>query len=51
MSDPNIEARILPALRALQNGPKLSLRRAAKIYQVKYSTLFDRENGVTARCD
>ncbi|KAF5255628.1 hypothetical protein FOXYS1_13950, partial [Fusarium oxysporum] len=33
MSDPNIEARILLALRALENDPKLSLRRAAGIYQ------------------
>jgi hypothetical protein len=29
MSDPNNEARILLALHALQNDPKLSLRRAA----------------------
>jgi len=31
---PNIEARILFALNALQNDPELSLRRAASIYQV-----------------
>jgi hypothetical protein len=36
MSDPNIEARILLALRALQNDPGLSLRRAVGIYQVRY---------------
>ena len=47
----NNEANIFLALQAYRNDPKLSLRRAAKIYQVKYSTLFDRENGVTARCD
>ena len=47
----NNEANILLALQAYRNDPKLSLRRAAKIYQVKYSTLFDRENGVTSRCD
>jgi hypothetical protein len=34
MSDPNIEGRILLALQALQNDPKLKLRRAAEIYHV-----------------
>jgi hypothetical protein len=46
MSDPNIEARILLALRALQNDPKLSLRRAAGIYQVRYWTLHRRQKGI-----
>ncbi|KAF6515583.1 hypothetical protein HZS61_004324 [Fusarium oxysporum f. sp. conglutinans] len=41
MSDPNIEARILLALRALQNDPKLSLRRAAGIYQIIVQFILD----------
>ncbi|KAJ3454829.1 hypothetical protein MRS44_013429 [Fusarium solani] len=45
------ETNILLALQTYKNDPKLSLRRAAKIYQLRYSTLFDRENGVLARCD
>jgi hypothetical protein len=32
------EARILLALQALQNNPKLSLRRASTIYQVSFET-------------
>ncbi|KAJ3537253.1 hypothetical protein NM208_g6395 [Fusarium decemcellulare] len=49
MSQSNKEARILLALQAYQNTPKLSLRGAAKLYQVKHSTLFDRYNGIQAR--
>jgi hypothetical protein len=45
------ETNILLALQTYKNHPKLSLRRAAKIYQLRYSTLIDRENGVPARCD
>src|SRR6478609_2794808 len=51
MSDPNIEARILLALRALQNDPKLSLRRAAGIYQVRYWTLHRRQKGILSTRD
>lgn len=51
MSQPSDEARILLALQALQNNPKLSIRRAAKNYEVKYSTLYDRKNGIQSRCD
>ncbi|KAM5529008.1 transposase [Fusarium oxysporum f. sp. phaseoli] len=51
MSDPNIEARILLALRALQNDPKLSLRRAAGIYQVRYWTLHRRQKGILSTHD
>jgi hypothetical protein len=36
MSQPNKEGRILLALQALQNNPKLSLRRASTIYQVSF---------------
>ncbi|KAG8670758.1 hypothetical protein FPOAC1_003992 [Fusarium poae] len=49
--DPNIEARILLALRALQNDPKLSLRRAAGIYQVRYWTLYRRQKGILSTRD
>nr|AKC01510.1 transposase [Fusarium oxysporum f. sp. lycopersici] len=51
MSDLNIEARILLALRALQNDPKLSLRRAAGIYQVRYWTLHRRKKGILSTRD
>ncbi|OBS16229.1 hypothetical protein FPOA_13034 [Fusarium poae] len=51
MSDPNIETRILLALRALQNDPKLSLRRAAGIYQVRYWTLYRRQKGILSTRD
>ncbi|RKK08360.1 hypothetical protein BFJ66_g15418 [Fusarium oxysporum f. sp. cepae] len=51
MSDPNIEARILLARRALQNDSKLSLRRAAGIYQVRYWTLHRRQKGTLSTRD
>ncbi|KAJ0130623.1 Ankyrin repeat domain-containing protein 50 [Fusarium oxysporum f. sp. albedinis] len=51
MSDPNIEARILLALHALQNDPELSLRRAAGIYQVRYWTLHRRQKGILSTRD
>ncbi|KAG6990148.1 Tigger transposable element-derived protein 6 [Fusarium oxysporum f. sp. conglutinans] len=51
MSQPSNEARILLALQALQNNPKLRLRRAATIYKVGYSTLRDRRNGIQSRSD
>jgi hypothetical protein len=37
------EANINFALQALQQDPKLGLRRATQIYQVLYSTLRDRK--------
>src|SRR6478736_9809228 len=51
MSDPNYEARILLALQALQNNPKLSLRCAADMYKVNRITLRRRQNGLQSRCD
>ncbi|KAL9567252.1 hypothetical protein ACKAV7_008494 [Fusarium commune] len=42
------EARILLALQALQNNPKLSLRRAAQIYEVNYWKLRRRQHGIAA---
>ncbi|RKK08425.1 hypothetical protein BFJ68_g18388 [Fusarium oxysporum] len=49
MPQPSNEARILLALQALQNNPKLSLRRAAKIYEVGFGTLRNRQNGIQSR--
>ncbi|GKU10279.1 unnamed protein product, partial [Fusarium langsethiae] len=43
------EAKILLAIQALQNNPKLSLRRAAKIYEVGFGTLRNRQNGIQSR--
>ncbi|RYC80031.1 hypothetical protein BFJ63_vAg17088 [Fusarium oxysporum f. sp. narcissi] len=51
MSDPNYEARMLLALQALQNDPKLSVRRAADIYKVNHMTLRRRQNGIQSRRD
>src|SRR6478609_7497080 len=51
MSDPNYEARMLLALQALQNDPKLSLRRAADIYKVNRITLRRRQHGIQSRRD
>ncbi|KAJ3521022.1 hypothetical protein NM208_g13473 [Fusarium decemcellulare] len=51
MSGPSNEARILLALQAIQNNPKLSLRRAATIYKVRYWTLHRRQQGIQSRRD
>ncbi|KAF4471327.1 hypothetical protein FALBO_1760, partial [Fusarium albosuccineum] len=51
MSDPNIEARTLLALQALQNNPKLSIRRAAGIYNIDERRLRRRKQGIQSRCD
>jgi hypothetical protein len=51
MSQSNNEARILLALQAYQADPKLSLRRAAKIYNVYFQTLHYRSQGRQARSD
>src|SRR4051812_44550285 len=51
MSEPNNEGRILLALKALQNSPKLSARRAAEMYHVHSRTLQRRRRGVQARRD
>jgi hypothetical protein len=45
------EARVVIALKALENDKKLSLRAAAKIYTVPYTTLYDRRSGRPARRD
>jgi hypothetical protein len=46
MPQSNKEANILLSLRAYQNNPKLSLRRAANIYQVNSTTLWRRQQGI-----
>jgi hypothetical protein len=51
MSQSNKEAQIILALQAYQADPILSLRRAAIVYNVNFSTLHARHNGITARCD
>ena len=51
MSDPNTEARTLLALQALQNNPKLSVRRAATLYRVDERRLRRRKQGIQSRCD
>ncbi|KAH7471664.1 hypothetical protein FOMA001_g13674 [Fusarium oxysporum f. sp. matthiolae] len=48
MSQPNKEARILLAFQALQQNPKLSLHKAARIYEVNYWALRRRRNGIPA---
>ena len=45
------EARVNLALEALQSNRKLSLRAAAKLYNIPFSTLRDRHAGRPARCD
>ena len=45
------EARLLLALQALQDDKNLSLRKAAKIYDINHTTLFHRRAGRPARRD
>jgi hypothetical protein len=51
MSQAINEGDILLALQALQNDPKLSLRRAAKLYNVDHRRLSDRKKGIRSRRD
>jgi hypothetical protein len=46
MSQSLYEARVLLALQALQNNPKLSIRKAATIYQINRCTLGRRQKGI-----
>jgi hypothetical protein len=48
MSQPSNEARILLALQALQNDPKLSIRRAASTYDIGRMKLWRRQQGILA---
>ena len=45
------EAKIILALEAIQNNNKLSLRAAAKLYEIPFSTVRDRHAGRPARRD
>jgi hypothetical protein len=45
------EAKVILALEALKNDDKLSIRAAAKVYAVPYTTLYDRRAGRHARRD
>jgi hypothetical protein len=51
MSNSSTEARMLLALQALLNSPKLSVRRAADAYEVPRNTLRRRQNGIQSRRD
>jgi DNA-binding Lrp family transcriptional regulator len=51
MSDSNTEARTLLALQALQNNPRLSIRRVAKTYRVSDHRLRRRQQGIQSRRD
>ena len=51
MPETNNEARILQSLQAYKNDPKLSIWRAAKLYQLSHTTLFCRHNGVQAQAN
>ncbi|KAG6990073.1 ATP-dependent DNA helicase pif1 [Fusarium oxysporum f. sp. conglutinans] len=50
-ASPPDEASILHAIQALQNDPQLSLRRAAKIYNVSLTTLWRRQQGILSQRD
>lgn len=45
------EAQSVLAIQAIKNTPKLSIRRAAAIYEVPYSTLYTRFHGILSRRD
>jgi hypothetical protein len=51
MPEANQEGKILLALQALQNDPKLSAQGAAKIYEVNPRTLQRRRRGIRSRRD
>ena len=51
MSQSITKANALLALQALQQDPKLSVRRAAAIYQVPRTRLRRRQEGITSRAD
>ena len=51
MPQSNIEARTLLALLALQNDPKLSIRRAATTYEINEHRLRRRRKGIQSQRD
>jgi hypothetical protein len=51
MAQPSDEAKTLLALQAIQNNPKLSTRRTAKMYEISEHRLRRRRNGIESRRD
>jgi hypothetical protein len=51
MSQPSNEARVALALQGLRDNPKLSIRRAAKIYEVNRNTLGNQKKGMPSQRD
>jgi hypothetical protein len=51
MESTSNESRVILALRALENDTRLTIRHAAKIYSIPFSTLLDRRNGRQSRRD
>ena len=51
METSSMESRIILALQAFQKTPKLSLRKAAILYNIPASTLCDRRAGKRSRRD
>ncbi len=45
------ESRVILALQAMQNDPKLSARAAGKLYSVDHQKLCRRKRGMPSRCD
>jgi hypothetical protein len=51
MPEPSVEARTLLALQAIENNPKISTQRAAKIYNISEHRLYRRQHGIQSRRD
>jgi len=51
MGTPSNESHIILALQALENDPRLSVRKAAKLYNVSRTTLTRRQNGKHSRAE
>ena len=51
MASTSYEARVILALKAIQNSNNLSIRAAATLYNVRPTTLYYRQAGRPARCD
>jgi hypothetical protein len=51
MDSNSTESRLILALQAIEKDPSLSMRRAAKIYNIPFSTLHSRRAGVKSRRD
>lgn len=51
MESSSYEARVILALKAIENDPKLSFRAVAKLYGVQRTTLQNRHAGLPARRD